>query len=94
MDSSSVAPLSDAKVFKEYPARHSSLHRKIFNVDIVDSQSGALQVLDSLQHSGPLHFKGWVPIEETIYASGKVNKCLEQHLLYLEYFRYISRRST
>ncbi|KAG0050878.1 hypothetical protein BGZ89_003714 [Linnemannia elongata] len=72
MDSSSVAPLSDAKVFKEYPARHSSLpHRKIFNVDIVDSQSGALQVLDSLQRSGPLHFKGWVPIEETIYASAK-----------------------
>ncbi|KAF9322636.1 hypothetical protein BGZ91_004158 [Linnemannia elongata] len=52
MDSSSVAPLSDAKVFKEYPARHSQLpQRKIFNVDIVDSQSGALQVLDSLQRS-------------------------------------------
>ncbi|KAH7058338.1 hypothetical protein BKA57DRAFT_449074 [Linnemannia elongata] len=71
MDSSTVAPLSDAKVFKEYPARHSPPQREIFNVDIVDSQSGALQVLDSLQRSGPLHFKGWVPIEETIYASAK-----------------------
>lgn len=80
MNSTSAAPLSDAKVFKEYPARHSALpQRNIFNVDIVDSQSGALQVLDSLQRSGPLHFKGWVPIEETKHASGKHSKILAQH---------------
>ncbi|KAG9070655.1 hypothetical protein KI688_008193 [Linnemannia hyalina] len=72
MDSTSAAPLSDAKVFKEQPSKHSALpQRNIFNVDIVDSQSGALQVLDSLQRSGPLHFKGWVPIEETKHANAK-----------------------
>ncbi|KAF9117532.1 hypothetical protein BGX30_005382, partial [Mortierella sp. GBA39] len=72
MDSTSAAPLSDAKVFKEQSSKHSALpQRNIFNVDIVDSQSGALQVLDSLQRSGPLHFKGWVPIEETKHANAK-----------------------
>ncbi|KAF8945683.1 hypothetical protein BGZ47_002187 [Haplosporangium gracile] len=72
MDSGSAAPLSDVKVFKEYPSRHSALpQRNIFNVEIVDSHSGIPQVLDSLQRSGPLHFKGWVPIEETKHASVK-----------------------
>ncbi|KAF9148362.1 hypothetical protein BG015_009917 [Linnemannia schmuckeri] len=72
MDSGSVAPVSDVKVFKEYPSRHSALpQRNIFNVEIVDSQSGIPQVLDSLQRSGPLHFRGWVPIEETKHASAK-----------------------
>lgn len=95
MDSTSAAPLSDAKVFKEYPARHSALpQRNIFNVDIVDSQSGTLQVLDSLQRSGPLHFKGWVPIEETKHATGKHSKTLARHPLSLECFCYMSQRST
>ncbi|KAG0298124.1 hypothetical protein BGZ96_002616 [Linnemannia gamsii] len=72
MDSSSAAPLSDVKVFKEYPSRNSALpQRNIYNVEIVDGQSGIPQVLDSLQRSGPLHFKGWVPIEETKHASAK-----------------------
>ncbi|KAF9929359.1 GDP-mannose transporter into the lumen of the Golgi [Linnemannia zychae] len=45
--------------------------RDIYNVEIVDSKTGILQVLDSLQRSGPLHVKGWVPIEETKLATAK-----------------------
>jgi hypothetical protein len=89
MDSSLAVPQSDVKVFKEYPSRHSALpQRDIFYVEIVDSQSGIPQVLDSLQRSGPLHFKGWVHIEETKHASGKQNNRHSTNSPFLA-FRYV-----
>ncbi|KAF9107981.1 hypothetical protein BGX29_003834 [Mortierella sp. GBA35] len=72
MNSNSVTPQSDVKVFKDFPVRHNALPiRDIFDVQIIDSQTGTPQVLDSLQRSGPLQFKGWVPTKHTKYFNAE-----------------------
>ncbi|KAG0053803.1 hypothetical protein BGZ89_002817 [Linnemannia elongata] len=68
MDSVLAIPESDSKVFKEYPYGDGDLpQRIIYNVNIYDRWTGTLQELHNPKWSRRLHFKGWVPIEGTIY---------------------------
>ncbi|KAG0049717.1 hypothetical protein BGZ90_007271 [Linnemannia elongata] len=84
MDPVLAIPESDSKVFKEYPYGDGDLpQRIIYNVNIYDRWTGTLQELHNPKWSRRLHFKGWVPIEETIYDKDALAQNPVKHICIL-----------
>ncbi|KAF9128061.1 hypothetical protein BGW39_005370 [Mortierella sp. 14UC] len=69
MDSRHFGPaLSDVELFGD--SRPNSFpQRSIFNVEIIDSQTDTPQVLDGLQRSGPLLFRGFISEDKRLSNS-------------------------
>ncbi|KAF9959569.1 hypothetical protein BGZ70_008804 [Mortierella alpina] len=77
MDPLQSDPLLDATVFPmpRRVAHNLDLpYRKLYLVEVLDQKSGSIpQALETLSTSGPFKIRGYVPIEETIYAKGPAN---------------------
>ncbi|CAO3574911.1 unnamed protein product [Mortierella alpina] len=77
MDPLQSDPLLDATVFPVPKRVANNLdlpYRKLYLVEVLDQKSASIpQALETLSTSGPFKIRGYVPIEETIYAKGPTN---------------------
>ncbi|KAF9954746.1 hypothetical protein BGZ72_004323 [Mortierella alpina] len=77
MDFLQPDPLLDATVFpvpKKVANNLDLPYRKLCLVEVLDQKCGLIpQALETLSTSGPFKIRGYVPIEETIYAKGPTN---------------------
>ncbi|KAF9280865.1 hypothetical protein BGZ68_006987 [Mortierella alpina] len=77
MDLLQPEPLLDATVFpvpKKVANNLDLPYRKLCLVEVLDQKCGLIpQALETLSTSGPFRIRGYVPIEETIYAPGLTN---------------------
>ncbi|KAF9575004.1 hypothetical protein EC968_004764 [Mortierella alpina] len=77
MDPLQPDPLLDASVFpvpKKVANNLDLPYRRLCLVEVLDQRTGLIpQALETLSTSGPFKIRGYVPIEETIYAKGPTN---------------------